>query len=513
LETLDDFGDEPEIDASATEDDVSSSGVEVTDGAAAGWTEIDDAMNQGPRIESGKGSVDEYAEALTDLRDVETEFGASDASETTPDAAIAEMDFDDDLVIDEALSSIESSAEGEVGSSASQDTTEQEPVVADAGNAESRAGESASSNEADDSDAYESIEAEIDAAFEAALEEDVSPSPESSHQLAGSSSSTDDDDATMRVASAIEDAQVAEMPSIEGERGESGSASHLEPPEPAATLVDDAGEGVASAIDVEEVPGLVDSAAEGDLADQDSESKSVGIVDDEMQVLADADSADSDIADTNLDFIETNQSSAELDSPLVASAATGSAANSREERVFAEMVSALSPEGERWIRGSGGYETPRGFPVKGNASSRLYHMPGGRNYTATIPEICFANAEDAQTAGFRARSGDPTEIDLSLVQETNVPERFGIRAEVTDEVAEHAEGALIGEGGEMPGEGSGWVRSDGSRDCPSDFPVKGNASSRIYHIPGGGSYDATIPEFCFASPEDAESAGFRGAKN
>jgi hypothetical protein len=46
-------------------------------------------------------------------------------------------------------------------------------------------------------------------------------------------------------------------------------------------------------------------------------------------------------------------------------------------------------------------------------------------------------------------------------------------------------------------------------DCPSSHPVKGNRSSMIYHVPGGGFYSATRPEQCFAQPSDAEAAGYR----
>lgn len=48
--------------------------------------------------------------------------------------------------------------------------------------------------------------------------------------------------------------------------------------------------------------------------------------------------------------------------------------------------------------------------------------------------------------------------------------------------------------------------------CPEGFPIKGNASSRIYHVPGGRSYDRTIPERCYATPEAAAADGFRPAK-
>jgi NAD(P) transhydrogenase subunit alpha len=58
----------------------------------------------------------------------------------------------------------------------------------------------------------------------------------------------------------------------------------------------------------------------------------------------------------------------------------------------------------------------------------------------------------------------------------------------------------------------GAVVANGSRDCPDEYPVKGNASSLMYHVPGGGSYGHTIPEFCFASEREAEAAGYRAAR-
>ncbi len=58
----------------------------------------------------------------------------------------------------------------------------------------------------------------------------------------------------------------------------------------------------------------------------------------------------------------------------------------------------------------------------------------------------------------------------------------------------------------------GSVPGDGTADCPPDYPVKGNASSHIYHMPDQVSYPPTVAEFCFASAEAAEAAGFRQSR-
>jgi hypothetical protein len=43
------------------------------------------------------------------------------------------------------------------------------------------------------------------------------------------------------------------------------------------------------------------------------------------------------------------------------------------------------------------------YPVKGNeGSDRIYHLPGSTYYSRTYAEVCFASAEAAQAAGFRA---------------------------------------------------------------------------------------------------------------
>lgn len=52
---------------------------------------------------------------------------------------------------------------------------------------------------------------------------------------------------------------------------------------------------------------------------------------------------------------------------------------------------------------------------------------------------------------------------------------------------------------------SGW-------NCPSWAPIKGNASSMIYHMPSGSFYSRTNPEECFSSESAAVKAGYRKSK-
>ncbi|MGL4306363.1 MAG: 50S ribosomal protein L17 [Mycobacteriaceae bacterium] len=43
---------------------------------------------------------------------------------------------------------------------------------------------------------------------------------------------------------------------------------------------------------------------------------------------------------------------------------------------------------------------PEGFPIKGNADSMLYHVPGSRFFEQTVAEVWFATEADAEAAGY-----------------------------------------------------------------------------------------------------------------
>jgi trigger factor len=72
-----------------------------------------------------------------------------------------------------------------------------------------------------------------------------------------------------------------------------------------------------------------------------------------------------------------------------------------------------------------------------------------------------------------------------------------------------AEATDAAENDDLP---AGAVAGDGSNDCPSGYPIKGNASSLIYHVENDSTYAATIPEVCFATEDVATAAGYRPTK-
>jgi large subunit ribosomal protein L4 len=68
-------------------------------------------------------------------------------------------------------------------------------------------------------------------------------------------------------------------------------------------------------------------------------------------------------------------------------------------------------------------------------------------------------------------------------------------------------GEVAGDAGAPYGEGSHAPIADDAQ--PEGYPVKGNESSKLYHLPGTSFYNRTVAEVWFASAEDAEAAGFQ----
>ncbi|GAA0897641.1 50S ribosomal protein L17, sunset domain variant [Tsukamurella strandjordii] len=56
-------------------------------------------------------------------------------------------------------------------------------------------------------------------------------------------------------------------------------------------------------------------------------------------------------------------------------------------------------------------EAPEGFPIKGNADSKLYHKPGTRFFDSTVAEIWFADDAAAEAAGYSLPKSQQTDAD------------------------------------------------------------------------------------------------------
>jgi large subunit ribosomal protein L17 len=68
--------------------------------------------------------------------------------------------------------------------------------------------------------------------------------------------------------------------------------------------------------------------------------------------------------------------------------------------------------------------------------------------------------------------------------------------------------AAVDDAGDTGPFGPGSAEPLAGGEAPEGFPIKGNQDSMKYHQPGGQWFDQTIAEVWFATPEDAEAAGF-----
>jgi hypothetical protein len=142
-------------------------------------------------------------------------------------------------------------------------------------------------------------------------------------------------------------------------------------------------------------------------------------------------------------------------------------------------------------------ETPAPGDTAPEPTSEAFDIvTDGADHTGQAP----ADIEDPTSVGL------DIDVDLDDDEDEIVPE-------LTSEAFDAGSEALGIAAGEGDTSGRGFITvPDEQTWCPDEFPIKGNASSRIYHKPGESSYDATNPEICFASDQAAAAQGFRPRK-
>lgn len=137
--------------------------------------------------------------------------------------------------------------------------------------------------------------------------------------------------------------------------------------------------------------------------------------------------------------------------------------------------------------------------------------------TADVPglneSLSEADVAAAATEGAEVRLEDAEVVAEATANESHAPVHPGIDAVVArSQTPEEALRQGLRELDEEPEVPFGAIAGDGTAVCADGYPIKGNGSSKIYHEPNQTSYTQTIAEFCFASPESAELAGYRRSK-
>ncbi len=129
--------------------------------------------------------------------------------------------------------------------------------------------------------------------------------------------------------------------------------------------------------------------------------------------------------------------------------------------------------------------------------------PAARGATAAAATSADDDSEDTETETAEAivadddaaGDDDVSDVDAHVADSTDVDTDGDIDVEESesDEQAPY-------------GEGSHAALDDGS--MPDGFPIKGNESSKLYHVPDSPFYDRTDAEVWFTDTEAAEAAGF-----
>jgi large subunit ribosomal protein L17 len=120
-------------------------------------------------------------------------------------------------------------------------------------------------------------------------------------------------------------------------------------------------------------------------------------------------------------------------------------------------------------------------------------------------ETAAADTTAAPASGTDVEKAAEEVSEQALDVATAAPEGSGTQDEALDAAASAEEAAGTAEA--PYGEGS-HAPLDDPQQAPEGFDIKGNADSMLYHVPGSSSYDRTVAEVWFATPEAAEAAGF-----
>lgn len=164
--------------------------------------------------------------------------------------------------------------------------------------------------------------------------------------------------------------------------------------------------------------------------------------------------------------------------------------------------------------GEGVYED---FTTHGSPSDAV-RAPQYDPEDAGLRDVAAEIAEDIDVDGPRETEGQPGDQGVDMNDpRTTTPSAPGQGDSDDRDARETSSGPARSGGQETTRASSGGpansVRGDGTPNCPEGYPIKGNARSKIYHTPADSSYEGTIPEFCFATEDDARAAGFRPRKS
>ena len=121
------------------------------------------------------------------------------------------------------------------------------------------------------------------------------------------------------------------------------------------------------------------------------------------------------------------------------------------------------------------------------------------------------SGESGTSAGKRAAAAAGAVVDGAKSAAASAAESVATAASAVADAASDVADSLSSDADESPhGAGSHAPLADGSQ--PDGYPIKGNADSMLYHVPGSSHYNRTVAEVWFDTEEHAEAAGFQKPK-
>jgi large subunit ribosomal protein L4 len=132
------------------------------------------------------------------------------------------------------------------------------------------------------------------------------------------------------------------------------------------------------------------------------------------------------------------------------------------------------------------------------------------NDVIVFTEASLPVATDRSSArGKLARAVDTVTEAAADAAETVVDTAADAAAKAAQAAADTAQAAADALSPEFEaGEWDGSIVADADGNGPDTHPIKGNADSMLYHVPGSSHYDRTVAEYWFDTEEHAEAAGF-----